>query len=176
MVDSLLPPMDATVEQQGDSSFTRRLARACRRLRAPGYRHRGITGLAEESRSPLGPFDIPAVYRRRYFQHDPDRLRAARGGKAPGQNEFRKQHLCQFSFRQPLPQGISQPSHMYRPHLPQETTEVGRGMGTVALFQEPAPHLAHLYLQPLLSISQPPLLIGNAPFLLSQRSAGPRSR
>ena len=37
----------------------------------------------------------------------------------------------------------------------QETTEVGWGMGTVALFQEPVPHLAHLYLQPLLSIGQP---------------------
>jgi hypothetical protein len=40
VVDSLLPSIDAPVEQQGNSGFTGRLARACRRLRAAGYRHR----------------------------------------------------------------------------------------------------------------------------------------
>jgi len=59
---------------------------------------------------------------------------------------------------------------VYWLHLSQETTEIGWSLRAIALLQSPAPHLAHLHLEPLLSLGQPPLLFSQPPLLFSQLS------
>ena len=83
----------------------------------PRRLHGRIAGLAQERRAPLGPLHIPTVHRRRHFQHHPDLRRLGRGGKASSQDQVGEQHLGQFPFLSPLPQGLGQPPDVDWLHL-----------------------------------------------------------